>query len=140
MAEMTALSLAELTRHIDPRHLCIENLFIGFQPVWQLVQAFDTSVCFDGGHWHRMGHEAMAFVERYGDRVAIVHCHDVVDGADHQRLKQPLTIPWGRVLARLEERGFDGPVVLEMSRDADAYASLPVFRELMSVPDISGSP
>jgi len=128
--EQSRRSLAELVRVIPPRHLCLENLFVDFEWVVPLVEEFDTSICFDGGHWKMLGREGVEFAELYGDRVAHVHCHDVEDGQDHRPLREEGNIDWEATLKALKQEGFDGPVVLELKSTEDARQSLPLLRKI----------
>lgn len=131
--EQSRRSLAELVRVIPSRSLCLENLFVDFEWVYPLVEEFDTSICFDGGHWHLLGHQETEFAARYGHRVTLVHCHDVKEEKDHQPLIDPLTIDWKTALEALRQKGFDGPVVLELSTTEDARVSLPVLKKVGGV-------
>ena len=60
----------------------------------------------------------MEFVGAYGDRIALVHCHDVRNGVDHQPLcvgpNDTPVLDWEGALTALVEQHFDGPVVLEL--------------------------
>jgi sugar phosphate isomerase/epimerase len=126
--EQSRRSLAELVRVIPPRHLCLENLFVDFEWVYSLVEEFDTSICFDGGHWKLLGGEGTEFVRRYGARITLVHCHDVQDGEDHRPLTQHPAIDWESALRILREQGFDGPIVLELKSNEEIRQSLPILR------------
>lgn len=132
IAQQTARSLRTLVQEMDSRTLCLENVFVDYERVFPLVKEFDTSICFDGGHWHLMGHEATEFVERYGERVATIHCHDVKGGHDHQALDEPLTINWQGALADLRDLGYAGPVVLEFRGKAPVLRSLATLRGIFS--------
>ena len=132
IAEQTAKSLQEMVQEVDSRALCLENVFIDYDWVYPLVIEFDTSICFDGGHWHLLGHEATEFVERYGERVATIHCHDVKDGADHQALDEPMTINWAGALAGLRDLGYAGPVVLEFRGKERALRSLATLKRIFA--------
>ena len=118
VVEQSRRSLHTLTQEVPARTLCLENLLMDFGWTASLVDEFDTSICFDGGHWARLGHRLIDFVEEYGDRIALVHCHDVRDGVDHRPLcLEPNDTPvldWEGALKVLAERHFDGPVVLEL--------------------------
>ena len=115
--EQSRKSLRALTDEVPSRSLCLENLLTEFQGTALLAEEFDTSICFDGGHWARMGRPLVEFVEKYGDRIAVVHCHDVRDGADHRPLStgpdEKPVVEWEPALKALADRKFDGPVVLE---------------------------
>jgi sugar phosphate isomerase/epimerase len=132
IVEQTAKSLRELVQEVESRHLCLENVFIDYEWVFKLVTEFNTSVCFDGGHWHLMGHEATGFVRAYGGRVVTIHCHDVKNGFDHQALDEPLTINWQGALAELRNLGFAGPVVLELRGKEAVLRSLVTLKRIFS--------
>ena len=136
VAEQTARSLRELCRHIDSRAICQENLGIDFDWVNRLVEEFDTSICFDGGHWCILGNDLLDFVRRYGSGVASVHCHDVKNGIDHQPLEEDLTLPWFEALQALRAKQFDGPVVLEVKSVANSLASHATLQRIVKSIDL----
>jgi sugar phosphate isomerase/epimerase len=117
VVQQAGQGLRALTQEVPARALCLEHLLVDFCWTARLVEEFDTSVCFDGGHWARVGNRLTAFVEKYGERIALIHCHDVQDGVDHRPLctgpDEAPVLDWEGALAALRERGFDGPVVLE---------------------------
>lgn len=121
-------SLAALTQVAPPRILCLENLPVDFDAAYALAEEFDTSVCFDLGHWLLQGHEPSEFVARYGARVAMVHCHGVAEGEDHRPLDTAQAQTLIGSLGTLAAQGFAGPLVLQVPDEAGALASLASLR------------
>jgi sugar phosphate isomerase/epimerase len=74
-------------------------------------------------------------VETYGDRIALVHCHDVRDGVDHRPLcltpEETPVLDWEAALQALLEKGFDGPVVLELYGLEGKIQSLAYLQRLL---------
>lgn len=116
--EQSRKSLHALIKEVPARTICLENLLTDFQGTARLAEEFDTSLCFDGGHWARIGRPLVEFVEEYGDRIGLVHCHDVRDGVDHRPLStgpdDTPVLEWEAALKALADKEFDGPVVLEL--------------------------
>jgi sugar phosphate isomerase/epimerase len=130
-AQQAARSLAELTQVVPSRWLCLENLPTEFGPAYALADQFDTSVCFDGGHWLLQGQRLSEFVARYGSRIAMVHCHGAENGADHQPLTVAQAREWSEVLQILDARSISMPVVLQVPGEEATLAS---FRALQPAP------
>jgi len=133
IVEQSRSSLHTLIQEVPARMLCLENLALDFQWTARLVQEFNTSICFDGGHWAGLGRPLTEFVELYGSRIAEVHCHDVQNGVDHRPLcTRPGETPvldWERALTALVEKGFEGPVVLEFYGLEGKACSLQYLRQ-----------
>jgi inosose dehydratase len=100
------------------------------EDVDRLASLIDVAWCLDPGHLALGGYEPHAFVERYGDRVAHVHLKDIdLDVAARLNageltlmgaVQEGLFVPLGEgdagiadVVALLDERGYDGWMVLE---------------------------
>jgi len=72
---------------ISNRHLCIENLEdYQFEFIAPVIEDLDLSVCLDTGHLLLQRCDPMAFLDRWRDRVRVVHLHGVRDGRDHHSL------------------------------------------------------
>jgi sugar phosphate isomerase/epimerase len=131
-------SLAEVCELVEPRDLCVENLEApSFDVALPLIEQYEVSICLDVGHLaYGLGREdgdgdAFDFLARHGDRIREVHLHDFVNesagGRTHTR--DHLALGRGQMdaaafLRKLDEIGFDGPVILEVNSKPDLEASL----------------
>jgi len=125
---------------IPSRQLAIETIEFPFDLTLELAEELDLSICLD------IGHVLVGFsgpvglfdvLERCLPRLAEIHLHDgpwqghehnIGYGKDHQALgKGDLNV--GRLLDRLMEAGFDGPVIFELTVE-EALASLDVIRSV----------
>jgi sugar phosphate isomerase/epimerase len=119
---------------LPPRKLAIETIEFPFDLTLELAEEFDTSICFDTGHVLVGFSGRVDFfdaLERCLPRLGEVHLHDgpwqgpegnIGYGKDHQPLGAG-DLDVGRFLQRLDQAGFDGPVVFEL-RLHEALASL----------------
>ena len=120
---------------IASRKLAIETVEFPLDLTLELADELDLSVCLDTGHvlagfpgWY----DFFEVVERILPRLAEVHLHDCKRmpegqrgyGEDHKPLGRG-DLDLGRLLDRLNEAHFSGPLVFELSVD-EALASLKV--------------
>lgn len=139
-------SLAEVCELVAPRDLCVENLEApSFDVALPVVEQYGVSICLDVGHlaygYGRENGDAFDFLARHGDRVREVHLHDFVHvsagGLTQTRDHLPLgqgQMDTAAFLRRLEEMGFDGPVILEVNSKPDLEQSLEQVREFLRSP------
>lgn len=124
---------------IPPRQLAIETIEFPFDLTLELAEELDLSICFDTGHVLVGFSGPIDFfeaLERCLPRLAEVHLHDgpwqgpqqtIGYGKDHQPLGAgDLDLP--RLMGSLNEAGFDGPVVFELSLD-EALDSMSILRK-----------
>lgn len=134
IVEQSRKSVRALIEEVPARTICLENLLTDFQGTALLAEEFDTSLCFDGGHWARTGQPLVKFVEEYGHRIGLVHCHDVRDGVDHRTLStgphDTPVVEWEAAFKMLADTGFDGPVVLELYGLDNKVRSLKYLQQL----------
>lgn len=131
-------SLEELTRYVDPRRLCVENLYpADFSDFECVVQELGTSVCFDVGHLLLHKKNPIAFLDDFADRIRVIHLHDVsmipvesgkVVRIDHQTLGTG-ELDLSRFLKKLEGIQFDGYLILEPLNGSVGRKSLEVLRQ-----------
>jgi sugar phosphate isomerase/epimerase len=136
-----------LTETGIPCHqLAIETIQFPLAMTLELAEALDTSICFDTGHV-LVGFsgpvDLFEALELCLPRLAEVHLHDgpsymqtseIGYGKDHQTLGiGDLDIE--RLLGRLGEAGFDGPIVFELQLN-QALESMALIRSLY--PEFSG--
>ncbi len=124
---------------IPSRKLAIETIEFPFELTLELAEELDLSVCFDTGHVlaNFAGElDFFAALERCLPRLGEVHLHDcpaqgpgqIGYGKDHQPLGRG-SLATARLLDRLEEAHYAGPVVFEL-RVEEAQASLEVIQAL----------
>ncbi|MEW5869362.1 MAG: cobamide remodeling phosphodiesterase CbiR [Chloroflexota bacterium] len=111
---------------LPSRQLAIETIEFPFDLTLELAEALDLSICLDTGHV-LVGFsgpvELFEALERCLPRLAEVHLHDgpwqgpemhIGYGKDHQPLGRG-DLDVARFLARLQEAGFGGPIIFELS-------------------------
>jgi sugar phosphate isomerase/epimerase len=125
---------------IDGRRLAIETIEFPLDLTLQLAEELDLSICLDTGHILAGFSGPLGFwetLEACLPRLAEVHLHDAPQwqrgqplgyGTDHKALGTG-DLDVGRLLARLEASGFDGPVIFELTVE-EALASMAVVRAL----------
>ena len=125
---------------ISSRKLAIETIEFPFDLTLELAEELDLSICLDTGHI-MVGFagplELFDVLERCLPRLAEIHLHDgpwqgpdhsIGYGKDHQALGKG-DLDTGRLLDRLLEADFSGPVILELT-SKEALRSLKVIRSL----------
>ncbi|MFX1564226.1 MAG: cobamide remodeling phosphodiesterase CbiR [Promethearchaeota archaeon] len=129
---------------IPSRRLAIENIEFPLQATCKLAEELDTSICFDTGHLlagYSGTISVLEFLDRYYDRIAEIHLHDggyypVEDNLfrrfDHQALGTG-DLPIKEFLGELQERGYDGPIIFELTLK-EAKESLDIIRQRL--PDL----
>lgn len=125
---------------LPSRKLAIETIEFPFELTLELAEELDLSMCLDTGHV-LVGFsgpvELFDALERCLPRLGEIHLHDgpwqgpqqtIGYGRDHQALgKGDLDLP--RLLDRLEQAGFQGPIIFELGVEA-ALASLEEIRRV----------
>jgi sugar phosphate isomerase/epimerase len=123
---------------IDSRRLAIETIEFPLDLTLELAEELDLSVCLDTGHVLAGFSGTLGFFETLEaclPRLAEVHLHDAPQwrpgqplgyGTDHKPLGTG-DLDVARLLARLEEAGFSGPIIFELTVE-EALASLAVVR------------
>lgn len=92
---------------------------------WDMVHTLDDharvldgfpeiGACLDFGHLHTVDGDLAAYVTALGERLVHVHLHDNHGERDEHLALGRGTIPWRDALTALEERGYAGPIVLEI--------------------------
>ena len=136
-------SLAEMCELLDPRDLCVENLEApSFDIALPLVERYGVGICLDVGHlaygYGRGGGDAFDFLARHGDLIREVHLHDFVNesAGSHTHTRDHLPLGRGQMdtiafLRKLDEMGFDGPVILEVNSKPDLEESLEQLKSFL---------
>jgi sugar phosphate isomerase/epimerase len=125
---------------IPSRKIAIETIEFPLDLTLELAEELDLSICFDTGHVLAGFSGAADFFEALElclPRLGEVHLHDSPwrspqdppgYGEDHKVLgKGDLDV--SRFLTRLEEAGFTGPVVFELTKE-EAHASLKFIEQV----------
>lgn len=127
-----ARSLADLCELLPPRDICIENLEDSHLALTlALADQYQTSLCFDVGHFAWHGEDPLAFFQEHRNQIREVHLHDALRQPagsghlvrDHLALGDG-QIDYGAILDMLEQMRFPGAVILEVNSKADLEASL----------------
>jgi sugar phosphate isomerase/epimerase len=125
---------------IPSRSLAIETIEFPLKMTLTLAEMLDLSVCFDTGHVLSGFAGAVDFfdaLERCLPRLAEVHLHDapraksqdaIEYGKDHHPLGEG-DLDLGRLLDRLQEANFQGPIIFELTVE-QALASLNTVRRV----------
>jgi sugar phosphate isomerase/epimerase len=125
---------------IPSRQLAIETIEFPFDLTLELAEELDLSICLDTGHV-LVGFSGpiglFEALEACLPRLGEVHLHDapwqgpeqsIGYGQDHRPLGNG-DLDTGRLLDRLAESRFDGPIIFELAVE-EALASLEVIRAL----------
>ncbi|MGI8644334.1 MAG: cobamide remodeling phosphodiesterase CbiR, partial [Thermomicrobiales bacterium] len=141
-AEQAAQSLREIIAEtgVPSRKLAIETVEFPFEMTLELAEELDVSMCLDTGHV-LVGFsgpvELFDALEQCLPRLGEIHLHDgpwqgpeqsVGYGKDHQALGRG-DLDVGRLLDRLNDAAYQGPIVFELPVDA-SLASLDLIRQV----------
>lgn len=129
MSMFSASSIEEILAQteIDPRKLAVENLDFPFEVTRDVIDEYDTGICFDTGHQisKQSGEEpVLAFYRKHRDRIVEFHLHDgsatrTHIGAgyiDHRPLGTQ-EMPVRELLTELIRDKFSGPIIFELTAD-----------------------
>ena len=110
-----------------PELLCIENIERwdphAFAPV---VEALPVGLTADVGHFWLQGTNPLAYLERWGDRVRVVHAHGIAD-RDHASLAHVPPALLDPVVGALRQH-FEGVLTLEVFNREDLESSMEALR------------
>jgi len=116
-------SLIERSK-IDSRRIAIENVEFNFAYTKRIVEANNTSICFDTGHLmagYSGNYDPLEFLYENFDRIVELHFHDgyrrVLNGRVEIKDHLPLgegDLPVCALLNFLQENSFDGVIVFEL--------------------------
>lgn len=109
---------------IDSRRLALEVVEFPWEYTFELVENFNTSICYDTGHLlsGQAGHlDPIDFLKKHYDRIIELHLHDAVpkkDPRDYMYIDHlPLgegKLPYCELLKILKERNYSGTLVFEL--------------------------
>ncbi len=133
-------SLSDLRSRLPNTPLAVETME-GFPFEWQapIVKQLDLGVCCDLAHLAVRGMDPEPFIEQWLPKIRQFHIHGVREQQfgvnirlrkDHYPLGGPgELVDTQRVLALLDAKGFEGPVILENLSRADLDLSVPALRQ-----------
>lgn len=122
---LTASSLSDLLKRtlLPPPLFAVETL--NYPPEWfaPLVESLNLSVCLDVGHLLLHDLSLVDTINRFRERIAIVHLHGIDAGRDHRSVAHLPPSVWATLRPFLDK--FRGSVSLELF-------SLELFQESMT--------
>ncbi len=133
-------SLSDLRSRLPDAPLAVETME-GFPFEWQapIVKQLDLGVCCDLAHLTVRGIDPEPFIEQWLPKICQFHVHGVREQQigvnlrlrrDHHPLGGPgELVDTQRILALLDAKGFEGPVILENLTRADLDLSVPTLRQ-----------
>lgn len=104
----------------------------------------NKAFCFDCGHTHvaakNKNPDVVGFVEKFGDRIKVLHLHDNNGYSDQHLIPGFGTIPWDKLFEALDEIGYEGYYNFELYLRFAEYnpdfvkVLAPYFREFIKNP------
>ena len=118
---------------INPSRIAIETVEFPWELTYELVETYDTSICYDTGHLHSGqsgNYDPINFLETYFKKIIEIHLHDAIprSNPDDYMYKDHLplgvgTLPFCDFMKKLMEMGYNGSIVLELDIN-DALESI----------------
>nr|KXH71278.1 MAG: hypothetical protein AM324_08815 [Candidatus Thorarchaeota archaeon SMTZ1-83] len=124
---------------VNPRKLAIENIEFPFEFTREIVDEFNTSICFDTGHLltKQCGDEPLSdFYRKHRDRITEIHLNDgLAEKNEAGGYQDHLALGTGDMpvrdfLLELVKDKFEGPLIFEMPYE-DAIESLNTINSLV---------
>lgn len=127
-------SLAEL-KAAAPEVLCLENTDVmPAEATVTLARQENLHLCLDVGHLVAAGGDPVAFFEEQRRRIQVIHLHDARPAsAGGPKAHLPLgtgSVPLRALCTALEDRSWDGAIILELERREDLAQSIGWLRGL----------
>jgi sugar phosphate isomerase/epimerase len=118
-------SLGELCAIVDhPELLAVETLAYPYEWVDDIVRKHGASICIDVGHVLLSDYSLAEYLDRYIDRMSVMHLHGIIDGKDHASLEGLTQSQLALILQSVGGEGAETRVVtLEIFSEADLVAS-----------------
>lgn len=118
------------TVSINPGEISIETL--DFPPLWlvPIVEALDLAVCVDIGHIMLYGFDLKQTLDRFAERITVLHLHGVDNGRDHRSIRQ-IEPRFRKTLSHFLRR-YDQSVSIEVFSLKQLTDSMVCFPELMN--------
>ena len=126
-------SLAELCERVPrPELLAVETLSYPFEWVEQVVAARGATVCIDVGHILLGEYDLAQALDRYVERMSVMHLHGIIDGKDHASLEGLSGAQLDLIINRLSaDNARDRVVTLEIFSEPDLIASEAVLARVV---------
>ncbi len=125
----TGRALDQLTTHVEPAQLCIENLE-RWQPEFfaPIVAQKNLARCIDVGHLWKQARDPLPHLREHIAQTRVIHLHGI-NGRDHQSLIWQARDEVARVLDFLARAEFAGVLTLEVFNLDDFLSSKQVVAE-----------
>lgn len=117
-----------LDRGMQRNLLGIENIAYPFQWIYPLIRELGLSICLDIGHLLVQQEELTAYIEAYGEEIAMLHLHGVADRKDHRSLQEISHNDWHAISEFLIN--YRGGVSLEVFSLEDLTTSMERISDL----------
>jgi len=126
MSTFSASSIEEILHQteISPRRIAVENGDFPFDVTRDIIDEYDTGICFDTGHLlsKQSGDESVIeFYHKHKDRIVEIHLHDgsatkthVGSGFIDHRPLGTHEMPVREFLMELVNGKFNGPIIFEL--------------------------
>ncbi len=142
MAGFSASGVEEILSQseIDSRKLAIENLEFPFDITRDVIDEYDTGICFDTGHLlskQSCDESMFEFYTKHKDRIVEFHLHDgsatrtdVGSGFIDHRALGTYDLPVHDFMSELIKDDFRGPIIFELTEN-ETRASLKHIKEVI---------
>lgn len=110
--------------------LGIENIDYPFRWIYPLIREFGLSICLDIGHLLAQQEDLTAYIEVYGEEIAMLHLHGVADRKDHRSLQEISHNDWHIISDFLIN--YHGGVSLEVFSLEDLTTSMERISDLLT--------
>jgi len=111
-----------LDRDMQRNLLGVENIDYPFRWIYPLIRELGLSICLDIGHLLVQQEDLTAYLEAYGDEIAMLHLHGVAGQKDHRSLREISQNDWHIISEFLIN--YRGGVSLEVFSREDLTASM----------------
>jgi sugar phosphate isomerase/epimerase len=90
---------------LDPSRLAVENLDYPLEWVVPMADAIGMKLCLDLGHLDLYGYDTERYLDAFLEKIAMIHLHGVMDGADHRGADVIPEMEWEMIFHRLDSYG-----------------------------------
>ena len=125
---------------IDPEKLAIENIEFPFELTREIIEEYETSMCFDTGHLlagYSGNYDFMDFFKKHYELIREIHLHDAYREVKGNTVvvKDHIPLGTGKLPIRdfvdyLKEKNFKGPIVFELDYE-EAKQSLEYIKKFI---------
>ena len=111
-----------LERGMQRNLIGVENIDYPFRWIYPLIRELSLGICLDIGHLLAQQEDLTAYIEAYGEEIAMVHLHGVAGRKDHRSLQEISHDDW-RIISEFLIN-YRGGVSLEVFSREDLTTSL----------------